>query len=95
MSLSSILDPLCCGFAKVAIYELKYKSSIVTTVKSSVTDVSKSMGKQHEQFVSEFQILVPPMIGTVKTSVAFKILYKLWGRKILTKRTKLLTVFPG
>ena len=53
--LTSILDPLCCGFAKVAMLQIKSEISSNFSKNASVVEVSLSLGSQYQLFKSEFQ----------------------------------------
>ena len=52
--MTTIIDPLCCGFAKVAMFELRKDYSSDVNKSSSVTDLSVSLDLQFQHFNREF-----------------------------------------
>ena len=52
--MSSILDPLCCGYAKVAMFEIKSEIASNINKNTCVAEVSVSMESQYRQLKTEF-----------------------------------------
>ena len=51
----TIVDPLCCGFGKIVMYQLSVESCTSVSKSSSVVNVSGVLRKEFEQFVSIFE----------------------------------------
>ena len=51
---SNVLDPLCCGFVKVGMFEIRSESRLSTNKNTSVAEVSVSFESQYKRFRSEF-----------------------------------------
>jgi len=52
----SILDPLCCGFMKIAIYELCMENVINPSDKTWVINVNNKVRKEFDGFVELFSV---------------------------------------
>ena len=54
---SSVLDPLCCGFVKVGMFEIRCENRSSKNKNTSVAEVSVSLESQYKQFRSEFEFV--------------------------------------